>query len=491
MQSAPAQTSLRKTLRPEWVFAMTLGSAIGWGAFILPFDWLESSGFGGVLIGFLLGGAMISIVGYCYGTVIRALPVTGGGVALALASLGRVHAFIAGWCLTLGYVGIVALNASAMALLFRTVAPSLMMQLPLYSVAGWQIYLPDVIVSSAFILAFALISLNGVEVSGRLQFFACILLLVSVGLLLAIGLFFGISQKRETLPLIPQGVAPLPAIGLIIAFAPWAYVGFDGVPQLAGEFGFSPRKAMGLLMWGIGSATLIYVAMTAVTCLAIGNSAESYRDATIPTFAAINEFIGPLGLVLLIVAVSMGVLTGLNGFFMASSRVLLTMARARMLPRFFAEVHAASGSPRPAIVAVTVICLVTPWFGRESLTWVVDMTSFGITVAYFYTCYCTWKLGRLGMIDGMQTRHSVSGLKRCLGIAGCVLAVLFMALLVIPGSPGALKTESMIALGIWILIGVGLFAVSAKKLLYAPRSEVESVIFSVKGNEGSESTDVP
>ena len=187
----------------------------------------------------------------------------------------------------------------------------------------------------------------------------------------------------------------------------------------------------------------------------------------------------------------MSVLTGLNGFFIASSRVLLTMARARMLPRFFAEVHAASGSPRPAIVAVTVICLVTPWFGRESLSWVVDMTSFGITIAYFYTCYCTWKLGRLGVIDGMQMRRSVSGIKQCLGIAGCVLAVLFMALLVIPGSPGALKTESIFAFGIWILIGVGLFAVSAKKLLYAPRTEVESVIFAVKGSECGESTDVP
>ena len=43
----------------------------------------------------------------------------------AFISLGRTHAFISGWFLTLGYICIVALNASALALMFKYVFPSI------------------------------------------------------------------------------------------------------------------------------------------------------------------------------------------------------------------------------------------------------------------------------------------------------------------------------------------------------------------------------
>src|SRR5699024_9888564 len=104
---------LEKSFKPSWVFAMALGAAIGWGAFILPFDWMIASGMAGSLIGLFIGGLMITIIAFSYGYTIRALPVTGGGVVFAMVSLGRLHSFIAGWALTLGYAGIVALNASA------------------------------------------------------------------------------------------------------------------------------------------------------------------------------------------------------------------------------------------------------------------------------------------------------------------------------------------------------------------------------------------
>lgn len=84
---------------------------------------------------------MIAIIGL-RGFAIRVLPLTGGGVAFAMAALGRTHAFIAGWALTLGYSCVVALNASAVTLVFRVTFPELVVRdaflassssLPLYS----------------------------------------------------------------------------------------------------------------------------------------------------------------------------------------------------------------------------------------------------------------------------------------------------------------------------------------------------------------------
>lgn len=47
---------LRRSFKPQWVFAIALGSAVGWGAFILPFDWMTTGGLGGTVIGFHVGG---------------------------------------------------------------------------------------------------------------------------------------------------------------------------------------------------------------------------------------------------------------------------------------------------------------------------------------------------------------------------------------------------------------------------------------------------
>lgn len=38
------RVQLEKTFKPQWVWAIALGSAIGWGAFILPAEWMGKQG---------------------------------------------------------------------------------------------------------------------------------------------------------------------------------------------------------------------------------------------------------------------------------------------------------------------------------------------------------------------------------------------------------------------------------------------------------------
>lgn len=461
---------LKRTLRPEWVFAMALGSAVGWGAFILPFDWLRSGGLGGTLIGFLIGGILIGMIAMNYGAVIRVLPVTGGGVAFALASLGRVHGFIAGWSLTLGYAGIVALNASAVTLVFRVTLPDLVMQARLYSVAGWDIYLPEIFIALVFLAAFAWINIRGVELSGRFQFIAVVLMLLAVVTILiaCVALYFINGIKLA--PVFPSEISPVAAIATIVAFAPWAYVGFDSVPQLAGEFNFSPKKALALLIWGVIAATSIYMAMTLSTAIAVGQDASAYASSAWPPAEAIGTLIGPIGIFLMVVAVSMGVLTGLNGFYLATSRVLLTMGRANMISPRFADLHPRYGTPALAVLFTTALCVITPFFGRAALSWVVDMTSVGITVAYFYTCFCAYRIGRHGFVPGMQSRISPSKSMQIFGLTGSFLSIGFLLLLLIPASPGALGSESLITLTLWLVLGL-FFFLSRRKTYFATSDE--------------------
>ena len=38
---------------------------------------------------------------------------------------------------------------------------------------------------------------------------------------------------------------------MIVAIAPWAYVGFDNIPQTAEEFNFAPNKTFKLIVYSL------------------------------------------------------------------------------------------------------------------------------------------------------------------------------------------------------------------------------------------------
>lgn len=184
---------------------------------------------------------------------------------------------------------------------------------------------------------------------------------------------------------------------------------------------------------------------------------------------------GPAGLVLMGVAVSAGVLTGLNGFYTAASRVLFTLGRANLVPRRLGELKGQERTPRNAVLLVCAVYLVTPWFGRAALTWVVDMSSAGITVAYFYTCFCAWKIARTGQVAGMTQLIAPNKFYEYFALAGCILSMGFLALF-FPGSPGMLGTAPLIALVVWIALGLVSWSVKSRQLRDVPPEKTASLI---------------
>lgn len=242
---------LKKSLKPHWVWAIALGSSIGWGAFVQPTVWMEDGGPLGVIIGFLIGAALMMLIAVSYGFLIKSFPVSGGEFAYAFVSLGRTHAFICGWFLTLGYICIVALNASAFALMFKFVFPKVIENLPLYQIAGWKVYGMEIIIAVLVLLVFGYLNIRGTGLTGQVQFIFCCIMLAGV---LAIVILVGGSPKTtfaNVEPLFPAHTTSFAAIISIVAIAPWAYIGFDNVPQVAEEFNFSSEKAFGLIIMAI------------------------------------------------------------------------------------------------------------------------------------------------------------------------------------------------------------------------------------------------
>lgn len=471
--------TLDSTLKPSWVFAMAVGSAVGWGAFILPVDWLAQSGTVGALVGLAVGTLLIAVIGISYGVVIRVLPVTGGELAFALQEFGRRSAFVVGWFLALAYACLVALNATAVALVLRMLAPGVMERVHLYTVAGWDVYLPEVLVAVAALLLAGVLNSLGTSMSGRFQLLAVAVMAVTVLVILGAAVLEGLAHGFRVAPALGEGVGTLGSVGVMIAFAPWAYVGFNNVPQTAGEFDFSPRRALVLILAAIATAGAMYLAMTFATSVAVGATGPVGPDAAWATADAIEAMVGPLGTWLMVIAVLMGIVTGLNGFTVSASRIIMTMARSRMLPAALGRVSPRRSTPMIAVLVTIGICLLAPFFGRSALLWIVDMTSVGVTIAYGFTCLAAFRLAHAARAGESAAFGRARPLYRAIALAGVVLSIGFLLLLFVPGSPGRLGAPPLVALGAWCVLGAVFLATRHRALMAAPEERLEAVVLDV------------
>lgn len=166
-----------------------------------------------------------------------------------------------------------------------------------------------------------------------------------------------------------------------------------------------------------------------------------------PTGEAVEIIMGKTGLVFLGTALICAVLSGIIGFYMATSRLLYSMAREKALPSWFAKIDEKTKTPKNAIFFVMLISLVAPWFGREVLGWVVDMSSIGAAIGYGYTCLATYKTLKANPQDHKPVL-------KVLSIVGALFAGIFVCLLIVPGMPSYLVFESRVCLVVWIVLGL-------------------------------------
>jgi len=458
---------LEKNLKPSSIFAIAVGSIIGYACFVLPGDWLVQAGPMGIAIAFILGAISISFIGKGYGFMIGEYPVAGGAFAFAYKGFGRNHAFICGWLLTLGYLSVVALNATALPIIARFVAPDLFMKGYLYTIAGWDVYLGEVLVSIFAILVFGVLNIKGSEIVGKIQFVMVAALVGAVGLLGIGALTHNGLQPENLLPYFAPGKSPWSAILSILAIAPMAYVGFDTIPHAAEEFDFSPKLAYGLIILAVSLGGLMYIIVSVSTAEVMPWLTLVEGDNVWATGTAIKMSMGSFGLFALVTGVCMGICTGMNGFYMATSRLLLSMARAKVLPQGFEAIHSTRKTPQNAILFTMIACIILPLFGRQAVAWVVDMCSVGTAVSFIYTCLTAVQIAK---------EKSVSLLEMFVLKVATGFSVAFLLLLIAPMSPAFMPFESWILLGIWSVLGVVFYLIQASVFRAVPKHTLDKLI---------------
>lgn len=442
----------KKAMRPIDVWGLALGAIIGWGCFVLPGNaFLPKAGPLGAAAGMLIGALLIVVISLSYGYLIRKFPVSGGEFIYTKEAIGKRNAFVCGWGMILAYWSLIPLNATALALISRYLFPGVIQWGLLYQVAGWDVYAGEVILASAFIIIMAIINIRGIKQAAWLQT-AIALTLVGCICLLTFYIM-GTCDWSNLAPGFPDGRRWWTGVFSIVAMAPWAFIGFDCIPQSAEEYNFSHKKSTGIMVSAILVAAILYIAVCSLTAAGLEPWQELLAQrSNWPTGYVVRNTVGLVGLVILGIAMFCAVVSGMNAFYISTSRLMYAMAVEGSLPKWFGRISPKFGTPANAIIFTMFASLFAPWFGREILLWIVDMTSVGAAIVFAYTT------ASAAIIAKRQGHRG----QVWLGVLGCLISIFFLALLLIPGMPGYLSFQSRVVLVAWIIIGL-LFYLNIRK----------------------------
>lgn len=478
-------SGLKKQLNPIHVWALAFGCVIGWGSFINPGKkFLVNSGVAGTAIAMALGALVMIIIAYSYAYMVPKYPMAGGEFTFTKNCFGKTAAFICGWFLVAAYLTNVPMNSTAIALIINNLfgKENIFNSVLLYSIAGTEVYLGHVLLAGGILILFGVLNILGVRKAAFVQMILSSLLVLAVVTLVIAALASKEASLANTAPIwgfdraaaaeaglnaeqIRQANESVSTSGVMsailatFAIAPWAFVGFDTIPQAAEEFKFSYKKVIGIMIVAILFGCFVYIANNTVAAAAYKLWPEEVLDKNNwVLLLAAKKLLGSFGPVLIGVGVSCAVLSGIMGFYLASSRLMFSMARDGYLPATFAKLDKKHSTPKNAMIFCIVISLSGPLLGREALGWFVDMCAIGASIGYFFTSAAT--------LVTMKRDGDGNRLLKVMAVLGVIFSCAFMILQLvpIPGLSGvSFGKESYIMLVIWIAIGAAFYLKQMKQ----------------------------
>ncbi|WP_049945815.1 ATP-binding response regulator [Butyrivibrio sp. LC3010] len=452
--------NLKKYLTPAGAWALAFGSSVGWGSFVMPgTTFLPLAGPIGTVIGMLLGGLVMLLIAVNFHYMMNKFPDDGGTYAFSKNVFGYDQGFLGAWFLLLVYMAIVWANATAIPIICRNLFPGILESGPSYEIAGFHVYVYESVVSAAIIALAGGICMYGGRVSSVIQTVLAFMLIG--GIVLTTVMIAGKGQL-DISALRPEFAECKPVyfqVFQIMALAPWAYVGFESISHSTEEFSFSTKKTLPIFFFALlaGAAAYSFLAIIAVSVLPggvsdwteyIGNLGKYNGLEGLPTFYAATTALGNGGFTILGLAVAAGILTGLIGNLIAGSRLIYSMARDNLFPKWLTGLNG-KYVPYRAIMCITLLSMVIPFCGRTAISWIVDVNTIGATLAYAYTSYAAYKSAK----DDKDLKVQITGM------LGFIISVIFTLYFLIPNlwTVEALTSHSYLIIILWSIAGFGAF----------------------------------
>jgi amino acid transporter len=440
-QHAPSKmTVLARTLSLRNYFALAFGAMIGVGWLLLMDDWLGRGGPLGAMLAFAIGGLILLPVGYVYGEWVKRLPDAAGEAAYTAQVFPSIVSYFIGWTMLLAYFVVCPWEAVAVGKLAAYLIPSLN-SFELYRISGQPVFLPRLVLGILMTLFLGGLNYRGIRGTAIFQGWATTAVLV---LFAAVSVF---SLTRGSVANLHPGfsAAPLVSILLVLQIVPYFMTGFESVPKAAEEAnkqfqsqGFFRAIVLALL---VGAAFYV-VAIAAVSFAAPWHTLLGKRFATAVAFQQATGNQWPVRLIM--VAAIFGLFQCFNGNFVAASRLLFSFGRRGTIPARFGVVHARYQTPSIAVMGVMIATLIALFLGDALLVPITEVGSMASA--------CGW-LAASSSLFLVESRIRV----RLIAAIAALVALLLVAMKLVPKFPGHFSRAEWVALAIWLAIGATMY----------------------------------
>ncbi len=336
---AERATGTAKKLNLAEVTAIGIGGMIGGGIFAVLGLAMSVAGHAAALT-LAGGGAIALLTGISYAHLGLAFRDDGGSFTyIEKAFAAPTIAGIAGWLLVAGYVGTLALYATA----FGAYGASLL------AGAGGTLF--AAMLSAAVLAGFLSINLIGAKLSGGVELGIVVIKLAILAMFAAAGLAG--AERSHFLPFFDRGaLAPFAALALIFV----AYEGFELIPNAVDEMKNPERDLKRAIVIAIIVTAAVYVTV-AIAALGQLTPAQIQHDQQFVLAVAARPVLGEAGFVLIGIAALLSTASAINATLFGSARLAMVMARDHALPRIF-SMHARSRPvPYVALLVLTALSL--------------------------------------------------------------------------------------------------------------------------------------
>ncbi len=250
---------------------------------------------------------------------------------------------LAGWLLVIGYIGTLALYATA----FGDYGAVLVKRIHVFSPQAGML-------AAASLLLFLAINLTGAKVSGRVD-------LSVVGAKLSILALFVIAgmtsiHASHFTPVFNHGIfTPVVAIALIFV----AYEGFELIPNAVDEMENPERNLKRAILLAIGITIAVYMLVALVALAALGNltPAQIQHDQEYVLAVAATPTLGKAGFILIGIAALLSTSSAINAPLFGAARLAKVMAESHALPCIFSMQSRRCPVPYVSLLILTALSI--------------------------------------------------------------------------------------------------------------------------------------
>ncbi|KAI9122478.1 hypothetical protein K1719_006318 [Acacia pycnantha] len=343
-----SENDMKRCLNWSDLIWMGIGSVVGSGIFVISGQEAHDHAGPAIVLSYVASGVSAMLSVFCYTEFAIEIPVAGGSFAYLRVELGNFAAFIAAGNILLESIIGTAAVARGWTSYFTSLLnrPSNSLRITTNLKDGYNLLDP---IAIGVLVVSATIAITSTKKTSYLNWIASAINNLVILFVIVLGFVFANTSNLS--PFLPYGVRGAFKAAAIVYFS---YVGFDNVATMAEE---TKKPASSDIPIGlIGSMSLI----TVIYCLLALSLSMMQKYTEIDGNAAFSVAFGSLGLNWAKDVVAFGALKGMTTVLLVGTlgqgRYITHIARAHMIPPWFALVHPKTGTPIYATLLITISC---------------------------------------------------------------------------------------------------------------------------------------